>query len=84
MACGKAIVSTPVGCQGLGLVDGRELLVRTGSTDFAAALCDVLADPVRATSLGREARQTAVARFSWDAIAERAMDSYLKLARPRQ
>jgi polysaccharide biosynthesis protein PslH len=79
MACGKAIVSTPVGCQGLGLEDGRELLVRAGSADFAEAVADLLADSRRAAALGRRARETAVARFSWDAIAEDAMRSYRML-----
>ena len=79
MACGKAIVSTPAGCGGLGLCDGREALVRGDWPGFADALCDALRnEPLRA-GLGREARLTAERRFSWNAIQEAAYRSYAQV-----
>jgi glycosyltransferase involved in cell wall biosynthesis len=81
MACGKAVVSTPVGCAGLGLEDGRDALIRSTPEDFAAAICELLADPVRRKRIGGEARRTVERRFSWDAIADRAYASYLELQR---
>jgi glycosyltransferase involved in cell wall biosynthesis len=83
MACAKAIVSTSVGCQGLGLADGVELLVRDDPDQFAEALRALLGDEARAAALGRRARLAAEARFSWDAIAEAAMASYRRLTRER-
>jgi polysaccharide biosynthesis protein PslH len=76
LACGKAIVSTPVGCAGLGLSDGRDALIREDSADFAAAVCDLLASPERRMAAGHEARRTAERCFSWDEIALRAYESY--------
>ena len=81
MACGKAVVSTPVGCQGLGLTDGADVLVHAASADFAEALATVLSDPALAASLGRHARATVEQRFSWDSIAAAALASYAALLR---
>jgi len=79
MACGKAIVTTPAGCGGLGLRDGHDALIRAGWPAFAAALCDVLAGVPQHARLGREARLATERRFSWAAIQEEAYRSYLEL-----
>jgi glycosyltransferase involved in cell wall biosynthesis len=79
MACGRAVVSTPVGCQGLDLVDGCDALIRSTPQDFAAAICDLLGDPARREAIAAAARRTVEQRFSWDAIAERAHADYLQL-----
>jgi glycosyltransferase involved in cell wall biosynthesis len=80
MACGKAVVSTPVGCAGLGLEDGRELLVREDWPDFAAAVGEVLQDAAIRRQLAVRARHTAEERFSWNAIAGSAWQSYLQVS----
>lgn len=79
MACGRAVVSTPVGCAGLGLADGEDALIRSTPEQFAAAICDLLADASRRNQIAAAARQTVERRFSWTAIAECAHDSYLQL-----
>ncbi len=79
MACGRAVVSTPVGCAGLGLVDGEDALIRATPEEFAAAICDLLADASRRNRIAAAARQTVERRFSWAAIAESAHESYLQL-----
>jgi glycosyltransferase involved in cell wall biosynthesis len=79
MACGRAVVSTPVGCAGLSLVDGHDALIRSTPEDFAAAICDLLSDSERRNAIAAAARRTVEQRFSWDAIAERAYSSYLQL-----
>jgi glycosyltransferase involved in cell wall biosynthesis len=80
MACGKAIVSTPTGCAGLGLMDGSDLLVRESWGEFADALTELIADPDLRRRLGVCARQAAEARCSWQAIAGRAWASYLRVS----
>lgn len=80
MACGKAIVSTPVGAAGLGLDDEYHALVKQNWSEFAEAICEVLANQTRRASLGNHARQTAEERFSWQAIATSAYASYRALA----
>jgi glycosyltransferase involved in cell wall biosynthesis len=79
MACGRAVVSTPVGCAGLGLVDGQDALIRSSAEDFAGAICDLLADPASRQAIAERARRTVEQRFSWNAIADCAYASYLQL-----
>ena len=79
MACGRAVVTTPVGCAGLGLIDGHDALIRSTPEDFAAAISDLLSDPARRNAVAVEARRTVERRFSWEAIAVRAYESYCVL-----
>ena len=79
MACGKAIVTTPAGCGGLGLRDGHEALIRADWASFADALCEVLSDAGLRARIGRQARLAAERRFSWSAIQEEAYRSYLQV-----
>ena len=77
MACGKAIVSTPMGCAGLDLCDGHDVFIRRDWDNFAQALCQLLCDEALRREIGGHARRTAEQRFPWNDIAERAHGSYL-------
>jgi glycosyltransferase involved in cell wall biosynthesis len=79
MACGKAVVSTPVGCAGLGLEDGVDAVIRAEPDAFAEAVIELLADPNRRRTIGKNARATVEQRFSWEAVAEAAYSSYERL-----
>jgi glycosyltransferase involved in cell wall biosynthesis len=70
MACGRAIVSTPAGCRGLGLRDGSDLIIRELGPPFIEALTAVLSDSELRRGIGRAARISAEARFGWETIAE--------------
>jgi glycosyltransferase involved in cell wall biosynthesis len=76
MACGRAIVSTPIGCAGLELSDGCDLLVRSGAAEFAAAVCQLLENAALRGALAAHARRTVEQRFSWRAITDEAWRSY--------
>jgi glycosyltransferase involved in cell wall biosynthesis len=80
LACGKAIVSTPIGCAGLGLQNGYDALIRSDWASFAHSVCDLLADPEMRSRVASNARRTAEQRFSWTAIEDSAYRSYLALA----
>ena len=77
MACCKAVVSTSVGCTGLDLIDGHDVLIRDHWPEFASAVCKLLSEDSLRLRIAAEARQTVEARFSWTAIADRAYESYL-------
>jgi glycosyltransferase involved in cell wall biosynthesis len=76
MACGKAVVSTPIGCAGLDLQDGVDAIVRGDWESFAEAVNALLADPAARDAIATRARATAEDRFSWTAIADAAYGSY--------
>ena len=68
-ACGNAVVSTPLGVEGLMFEPGRDLLVAETDAEFATAVVDLLSDPDRRAALGVRARAAAI-RYDWKAIGE--------------
>lgn len=80
MACGKAIVTTPAGCAGLGLRHGEDALICANWEEFARCACELLANARLRAYLAAQARATAEQRFSWQASAECAYRSYAELA----
>ncbi len=76
MACRKAVVTTPVGCGGLGLQDGGDALIRSGPDEFAEAVCGLLADAALRGRIAEEARRTVESRFNWQDIARHAYAGY--------
>jgi len=81
MACQRAIVSTPSGCRGLHLSDGKELMV-SELAGFADAICALLEDEGLRARIAGEARITAEERFGWDSIARGALECYRTLVLP--
>ena len=84
MACGRPVVSTAVGCQGLGFENGRELIVADlpaagAPTEFADAVVTLLRDKNLRARISHEARSTVERRFAWEPIALDAFDSYMAL-----
>jgi glycosyltransferase involved in cell wall biosynthesis len=59
----KPIVTTTVGGEGLGLVDGEHALVRDTPQAFADACVELLRNPERAQQLGLNVRQLAVQKY---------------------
>ena len=80
-AMGKAVVSTSVGCEGLAAVDGDNILIRNHPGEFADAVLQVLGDPQLRRDLGARGRATAERLYSWDAIGQPMLDTYLAIAR---
>jgi glycosyltransferase involved in cell wall biosynthesis len=81
MACGRAVISTPVGCVGLELTDGEELLVRQIGEDFAKAVVTLLRNREVREKIARRARCAAEERFDWNVIAQTALRSIFSDAR---
>jgi len=67
-ACGKPIVSTSVGAEGLNFANGRDLLLADSAPGFAQTVIGLLTNPDRQTELSRWARRAAEA-YDWSDIA---------------
>jgi glycosyltransferase involved in cell wall biosynthesis len=78
-AVGKPVVSTSIGCEGLAVVDGINLLVRDDPETFAAAILDVLRDDALAARLGSSGRRTVEETYSWDVAARGMLAAYLRI-----
>lgn len=81
MASGKAIVSTPIGCEGLEITPGRDLLVAETPDDFAEAVISLMEDEGRRRELGVHARRRVEERYGWEAIGSRMNAFYERLIR---
>ncbi len=80
LAMGKALVTTPVGCEGLGLTDGAEALVAEDPTQFADRVIALLRDRALRRRLGIAGRRCVEERYRWDSIARLMADVYATTA----
>lgn len=79
MASGVPVVTTKVGIEGLGVVDGKHVLVRDSHDGLVNAAIQILEDKVLAQNLAREARKLVVEKYSWKVSAQRLDDIYQSL-----
>ncbi|HXT31770.1 MAG TPA: glycosyltransferase family 4 protein [Vicinamibacterales bacterium] len=82
LALGAPMVSTSVGAEGLGLSDGRELLLADEPQRFADAVVRLIGDRGLRQRLSQQARDAAVRRFSWEAVGATLTDLYQSLVPP--
>ncbi len=95
MACETPVVAAAVGGIPEVVVDGETgvlvPLETKGEVDFepadperfaralAAAIAELMGDEARREAMGRAARERALAKFSWTAVAERTVAFYKRL-----
>jgi len=75
-AMGKAVVSTSIGCEGLEVTDGEDILIRDAPDAIADAVLQVLHDGGLRSRLERNGRRLAVERYSWDLIGGQLRAAY--------
>jgi sugar transferase (PEP-CTERM/EpsH1 system associated) len=68
LAMGKAVVSTTVGAEGLGLTPGVHFLQADTPHDFVRAVISLLRDPTRRDALGHAARELVETHYSWPQV----------------
>ncbi len=76
MAHRLPVVSTAVGCEGIDVVPGRDLLVADSPQAFAQATLRVLAEPRLAEELGCNGRRLVEQRYSLSRLADQLDDVY--------
>ena len=65
LACGVAVVSTPVGCQGIDVTHGKHLLVAENEAEFARQVIELLRDSLRAQALAAAGRALVETSYTW-------------------
>jgi glycosyltransferase involved in cell wall biosynthesis len=71
MACELPVVATTVANEGIGAVDGEQILLRDDAESMAEAVTSLLRDPGRSRAIGRAARAYILANWTWEALFER-------------
>jgi polysaccharide biosynthesis protein PslH len=86
---GLPIVSTPIGAEGIELVDGENILLAGDAAGFAAATLRLLADPALNQQLRQAGRRWVEQVYAWqvvyrrvDAVYERLLASSEAVAAP--
>ena len=80
MACRRAVVSTSVGCEGLEVADGRDLLVADGEAAFEARTLSLLADPALRERLAEAGRELVERRYDWRTLGDELERVLLKVS----
>lgn len=79
MAMGVPLVTTSLGCEGVGITSGQEALVTDQPQQFARAVLDLLSRRDAGGDLARKARELAVREFDWRIIVPRLESFYEQL-----
>lgn len=67
---GRAVVSTPAGCEGLDPVPGKHLVVAETDEAFADAVVELATDHSRRRALGEQGYTWARESYAWDRIGD--------------
>ncbi|MDD2581161.1 MAG: glycosyltransferase family 4 protein [Desulfuromonadaceae bacterium] len=80
MACGKPLVTTSVGAEGIAETGEGAFLVADDPARFAEAVVALLSDKERRVALGKRAQQVIERRFSWQRVCDDLDKIYQALA----
>jgi hypothetical protein len=73
------VVSTSVGAEGLGALDGEHMLLRDTPRAFADAILELFESPALGERLGRQGRAWVERHHAWTSSAARLRDVYNQL-----
>lgn len=69
MALGRPVVSTSIGCEGLDVTDGENILIADDPREFAEKTVRLLRDHELRNSIAANARRLVVSQYDWDILA---------------
>lgn len=75
----RAVVSTTVGAEGLGVRDREHLLIADEPRAFADAVLELMGDPALRARLGAAGRAHVAARYDWEPLVARVSASWERL-----
>lgn len=76
LAYGKAIITTSIGAEGIPYEKNRDLIIADTESEFAKAICTLLANPEQKNNLQLNARKLAEKYFDYRAIASELITFY--------
>lgn len=79
MAMGKAVISTPIGAEGIDHKDGHDILLAKNATEFVDRMVTLIDDPEQVVTLGREAQRLVARKYSNGPIVQDLVSFYKRL-----
>ncbi len=71
MASGVLVVSSPLGVEGLGVKDGREVLIAKNSREFASQILKAFENTVKYQEMAQKARKLIEKEYDWKIIVQK-------------
>ncbi|NOX98057.1 MAG: glycosyltransferase, partial [Nitrospirae bacterium] len=84
LAMKKAVVSTPVGCEGLNVFHEKNILIADTPEVFASRTIDLLEDKKLREQLGAAGRKLVEAKYGWEAISKSLCKIYDAVVKDRK
>jgi len=82
MARGRPVISTSIGCEGLDVEHGNQLLIADSIELIASSVASVLASPQLAEEVADRARARVEQRHDWKILGARLRELHKSLAQP--
>jgi len=79
LAQGIPTVSTSIGCEGIGLYNGNEILIANNKEDFVREICLLLSDISLCEKLSRNGRNLIEKKYSFHSLGKEINDLYIKI-----
>jgi len=79
MALGRPVVSTTIGCEGLEVVDGQNILIADTPEQFTEKVMRLFNDKELYRSISTNGRRLVETSYGWDKISERLMEVYKEM-----
>lgn len=76
MALGKAIVSTPIGAEGINAKNGSEIIIASTPEQMSDALISLLTNTQKAIQIGKQAQLFAESNFNNSVITQKLLSFY--------
>lgn len=83
LSMSKPVVSTSIGCEGLNVNHGKDILVCDTDGEFAQGVIKVLQDRQLAQSLGKNGRRLVQEQYGWEMLGKQMERVYAAVAIPR-
>lgn len=80
---GRPVVSTSLGCEGLSIRPGEDVVLANREEDFAHRVLELISNPGLRAHLARHGFETARNRYSWASIGERLRTSFQRCFEPK-
>ena len=68
LSMGKPVVSTSIGCEGLDVENGKNIIIRDTPGEFADAVLELFADEAKCKMLGENGRRLMEEKYDWEKI----------------
>lgn len=79
MALGRPVVSTSIGCEGLDVTDGENILIADHPQEFAEKTVKLLSDDNFRQLIASNARKLVENRYDWDILASRLLNIFTQV-----